>query len=119
MKGPDGFSTAGIEVEIPDDVEGTLGEVRVVDGLAAVMPKIADALTGSNGAIRSRSDGVSVRIASLEDQITKQEKRMAMTEDRLRRQFTRLEVTMGQLNALGDYVSQQMESISAMNKKKK
>jgi flagellar capping protein FliD len=43
---------------------------------------------------------------------------MGMQEQRLRRQFTNMEVTMGKLDALGSYVTQQMEAIAGTNRKK-
>ena len=42
---------------------------------------------------------------------------MSRTEERLRRQFTAMEVTMAQLNSLGDYITQQMDAMAAANKK--
>ena len=77
-----------------------------------------DGLIGFRGVLRSRTDGVSTRIKNLEDDIIKQQRRMAMQEERLRRQFTNMEVTMGKLDALGSYVEQQMAAISGQNKKK-
>lgn len=118
LKGARGFRTEGVEVMIPDDVSGDVGAIRIVDGAGEQLPSIITGLSGYGGIVRSRSDGVDSRIDHLEDEISKQERRIQATEQRLRRQFTNLESTMGKLNALGDYVTQQLDALSGNNKKK-
>ncbi|MBV70329.1 MAG: hypothetical protein CMH52_03185 [Myxococcales bacterium] len=118
LKGGAGFSVDGVEVTIPDDTSGQMGKVRIVDGLAEKFPGIINGLIGFRGVLKSRSDGVTTRIESLESEIVKQQRRMSMQESRLRRQFTNMEVTMGKLDALGSYITQQMEAISSSTRKK-
>ena len=62
LKAGTGFDAEGIKVEIPDDVTGTLGSVRIVDGLAAILPEMVGRLTGSTGVIGTRTNGVDKRI---------------------------------------------------------
>ena len=118
LKGARGFRTEGVEVMIPDDSSGRVGSIRVVDGAGEQLPGIIAGLSGYGGIVRSRSDGVNSRIEHLEEEITKQNRRITATEQRLRRQFTNLESTMGRLNALGDYVTQQLDALSSSGKKK-
>lgn len=117
LKGAAGFDAEGIKVEIPDDVTGNLGNVRIVNGLAAMLPDMVERLTGSTGVLGTRTSGVEKRIESLQADIVKQQKRIGAQETRLRRQFTAMEVAMAQLNSLGDYISQQMEAMRNSNKK--
>ncbi len=117
LRGADGYSVEGIKVDIPDNVTGHLGKVRIVDGLAAILPDVVNSLTSSNGVLGTRSKGVDKRIESLEEDIVNQTERMTRQEERLRRQFTAMEVTMAQLNSLGDYITQQMEAMNASKKK--
>ena len=77
-----------------------------------------DSLTGSRGVLRSRTDGVANRIEDLEGEIIKQQDRIARSEERLRRQFTRMEVTLGKLDALEQYVTQQLDAMNNSSKKK-
>lgn len=116
LKGDEGFPTEGIEVRIPNDVAGVLGKVRIADGLAEALPDIIDGLTTGTGILRSRTEGINRSIEDFEAQIERHNERIARVEERLRRQFTRLEVTLGQLQALGDYVAQQMASLSVNRK---
>lgn len=116
LKGQDGFPTADIEVVIPDDASGLLGRVRIADGLGEALPDVIDGLSRGSGILRSRTDGIADTIENLEKQLERQGNRVGQVESRLRKQFTRLEVTLGSLQALGDYVSQQL---TAMNSAKK
>lgn len=118
LKGESGFATEDIEVLIPDDVSGKLGKVRIADGLAESLPDVIDGLTTGRGILASRTQGLATTITSLEEQFARSERRLEKVEDRLRRQFTNLEVQMGQLNALGEYVSQQLAALTNINKKK-
>ncbi len=120
LRGKSGFSAEGIQIRIPDDTSGSLGQVRIVDGLGQSLPEVIKGLgLGSSGILASRSDGVDNSIEDLENQINRASRRTAQVEVRLRKQFTNLEVQLAQLNALGDYVTQQMAALSASNNRKK
>ncbi len=117
LKGDNGFDTEGIELLIPNDISGNLGRVRIADGIAESLPDVIDGLSTGRGILASREDGITDRISELETRITKQQSRTAKVEERLRRQFTNLEVTLGRLQSLGDYVSQQLAALSNFNKR--
>ncbi len=116
LKGDNGYDTEGIEVIIPDDTSGALGQVRIADGIGESLPSIIDSLSTGRGILASRTSGIDTRITQLEENITRQERRTAQVELRLRRQFTNLEVTLGKLQSLGDYVSQQLAALSPSKK---
>ncbi|MCK6572158.1 flagellar filament capping protein FliD [Myxococcota bacterium] len=117
LKGDAGFASEDVEVIIPDDTFGILGKVRVVDGLGESLPDVLDSLMDGTGILKSRTDGITRTIEDLEAQVVKNSARMDKVEERLRRQFTNLEVTLGQLQALGDYVSAQLGAVSSSKKK--
>lgn len=116
LKGDNGYDTEGVEVIIPDDTSGSLGRVRIADGVGESLPSIIDSLSTGRGILASRTSGIDTRITQLEENITRQERRTAQVEQRLRRQFTNLEVTLGKLQSLGDYVSQQLAALSPSKK---
>lgn len=119
LKGDDGFSSEGVEIEIDDEIvaDGSvLGRIRIIDGFSEIMPEALNALTGTNGVIGSRMSGANTKIEGFEDQILKISRRVATVEKRLRKQFTRLEVTLGRYQALGDYVTQQLDAMSSQRK---
>jgi flagellar hook-associated protein 2 len=117
LKGANGNDAEDLEVEIPDGTAGDLGFVRIVDGLGEFLPDAIDGLTRGTGILSSRLDGIGDRITELESSILKTDDRVTQVESRLRKRFTNLEVQLGQLQALGDYVSQQMAALSNQNKR--
>jgi len=119
LKGSDGYDTEGIELIIPEDASGILGTVRIADGVAHSLPKLIDGLSGPGGLLRDRTAGIDSRIGDYEDDILAQERRALQIEERLRRQFSNLEVTLGGLQALGDYVTQQLASLPKISSSKK
>ena len=115
LKGATGFAEADLEVIVPDDATiGMAGTLRVADGLGESLPELVDGLASGMGILGSRTEGVNRRITNIEDQLSRSEDRLGRVEERLRRRFVALEVTMGQLSALGDYVSQQMASLPSV-----
>ena len=118
LKGEDGYDTDDIEVRIPNDTDGILGNVRIADGVSQALPSLIDAFTGPGGLLRSRTSGIDSRISSFEDDILAQERRAQQIEERLRRQFANLEVTLGQTQALGDYVTQQLAALPKVSSNK-
>ncbi|MFO1330451.1 MAG: flagellar filament capping protein FliD [Rubrivivax sp.] len=86
----------------------TSTESAATNGLADRLRRLSDNLLGVDGAVTSRQDGIrklktlnSDRQAALED-------RVSATEARLRRQYQTLDANMARLNALQNYVSQQV-----------
>lgn len=118
LKGDDGYDTEDIEVRIADDTDGRLGRVRISDGVSESLSELIDGFTGAGGLLRSRTDGIGTRIERFEEDIIRQEQRTVQIEERLRRQFANLEVTLGGLQALGDYVTAQLASLPTVSKKK-
>lgn len=118
LKGSEGYDTEDIELRIPNDTDGVLGEVRIADGVSQALPSLIDNFTGPGGLLRSRTTGIDSRISSYEDDILAQERRAQQIEERLRRQFANLEVTLGQTQALGEYVSQQLAALPKVSSSK-
>ncbi|MFN3201823.1 MAG: flagellar filament capping protein FliD [Bradymonadia bacterium] len=114
FRGARGFGSEGMLIEIPDDSQtGILGRVRVSDGLGETLPDLIDSLT--DDVIGSRTDGIRSQVTRLEEQIDVQNERVSRVEERLRRQFVGLEVQLAELQALGDYVSQQLSALSSLS----
>lgn len=62
---------------------------------------VIDSLTGTNGVIATREDGIESRIRSFDDQIRRLEDRLVRFEERLVNQFAALETTVANLQAQG------------------
>lgn len=78
------------------------------DGFAVRINALTTALTGTDGLIESRTEGLRAAIRRQEDRITQLEDRVSRTEERLLRQYSALDTRLGSLTGLGNYVSQQV-----------
>ena len=85
---------------------------NIVDGLGESLPDVLDTFMAGRGILKSRTAGLTTTIEDLEAQIVKQGLRLEKVETRIRRQFTSLEVTMGQLQATGAFVTAQLAAMS-------
>ena len=78
------------------------------NGIAKQFRALGDTLLGVDGPITTRSDGLRQRLDQNQAQQDKLNDRIAMTEKRLRAQYTALDTTLGKLNGLSSYVTQQI-----------
>ena len=95
---------------------GEFCKVRIVDGLGESLPDAIDTLGSSRGLLKSRTDGLQSTIDDLSAKVLREQDRVGRVEQRLRRTYSNLEVTMGRLQALGDYVSQQLGALNQSRK---
>ena len=119
LKGDNGTAAQDVEVVIPDDTFGALGKVRIVDGLGESLPDAIDTLGASRGLLKSRTDGLQSTIDDLSAKVLREQDRVGRVEQRLRRTYSNLEVTMGRLQALGDYVSQQLGALNQSSSRRR
>ena len=81
---------------------------HTTEGVPARLRAIAERLTGSDGLISGREEGLNSRVRSLEDQQLRYERRLVLVEQRLRAQFTALETLVSQLQSTSSYLTQQL-----------
>ncbi|QPF73116.1 flagellar filament capping protein FliD [Roseateles sp. DAIF2] len=79
------------------------------DGFAQRVRRFADQALGVDGRISNRQKGLRDSITSNGKREDALEDRLAQKEKRLRAQYTALDKTMGKMNNLSAYVSQQMQ----------
>ncbi len=87
------------------------------NGIAARLENLGDQVLASGGLIDARESGLNTRIRSLDQQADRIDRRLVGTEARLRAQFTAMDSIVANLNATGDYLSQQLSGLSSLNKK--
>lgn len=75
-------------------------------------------IIGADGLLTTRSEGLRATIRRNEQQQERYSDRVALVEQRLLRQYQALDASLGQLNSLNNYVSQQMTAINNWNKAK-
>lgn len=85
------------------------------DGFGVRFRKFAATVTGSDGAVTTRTQGLRDAIKRNSDQQERYEDRVALVQKRLLRQYTALDTSVSQLNGLATYVQQQMAALSKTN----
>jgi flagellar hook-associated protein 2 len=78
------------------------------NGIARQFSAMGDSLLSIDGAITTRTDGLSKRKDLNQAQQDALDQRATQTEARLHAQYTALDVTIGQMSSLSQYVTQQM-----------
>lgn len=81
-------------------------------GMARRFQALASQIVGADGVISSRQEGLRATIKRNGDKIERLEDRVALVEARLRKQYTALDNSMGNLNALQSYVTQQLSLLN-------
>ena len=120
LKGAEGFAEEDFEILVSDDIAaGSTGTIRVTDGLGESLPDLIDSLTSGSGILKSRTDGTRRSIETLDEQVSRQQDRITRSEERLRRRFVNLEVTLSQLQAQGDFLTQQLASLPNFSQSKR
>lgn len=81
-------------------------------GVSQRFRTLASQVTGSDGAISTRTAGLQGTIKRNEEKIERLEDRTVAVEKRLRAQYTALDVSMSKLNGLSAYVTQQLSLLN-------
>jgi flagellar hook-associated protein 2 len=81
-------------------------------GLGVRMKNLLGRLVGSEGPLTSRTEGLQARLKRNEKDQDRLEDRVAQIEARLLRQYQALDASMGQLNSLSTYMTQQLSMLN-------
>lgn len=98
-----------------DEVAELLGGEN---GIAKKLDGTLNNILKSGGIISSRNNTFLEQLKDIDAQREKLEMRMTSLEERLRAQYAAMDLIVANLNSTGDYITQQMESISQITKKK-
>lgn len=82
------------------------------NGIAKAFEETLKPYTGNDGLFRTTQNSLQEQIAGTEDDIDSFEYRMEEYERRLRKQYTALDSNLAELNASGDYLRNQLASIT-------
>jgi flagellar hook-associated protein 2 len=111
LVGRDGYSFEGLQVQVTDGFLGEAGQIRLNDGLGSSFSKILDSFVGFGGVIGDKIQSFDSKISRFEEQMSRVTERATRMEERLRQQFVNLEVTLGRLNATGNYLNAQLAAL--------
>ena len=118
-----GIRTEGTSPSLTFDAETFWNAVEEDPGLVdQLLATAGQALEGhlnayveSNGIIEARTDGLDARIKSMEASIQRLEARLEMRRSTLMRQYQALEALMAQLQAQGNWLAMQAQSLAGVN----
>lgn len=85
------------------------------EGIANRLNSYAQSLLESNGLIDIREEGLQLEIDDIDDQSLRLELRLELVEARIRNQFTALDTLVSELSSTGDFLTQQLASLSNNN----
>lgn len=112
LTGATGDGSEGLKLQVLGGATGARGTVNYSQGYAYQLDKLADQLLGSSGPVISRTEGINGSIKDIGRQREVLNQRLEATERRLRSQFTALDGLMIRLRSTGDFLTQQLASIS-------
>lgn len=112
----DNSTTAGIQLlvglQADEVVGGSDGLLRLTKGVAQRTDEELDFLTNSTyGLFRIKTDGLEARIETYEEQIERQEERLADRRTSLELRFVRMEQALAVLQSEGDFLSAQLQNL--------
>lgn len=84
-------------------------------GVANKLNTILDGFVGTEGLLSTRTDGIESSIGRIDDQREQLAVRLESVEARYRAQFSAMDILVGQLQGIGDFLSQQLASLPAPN----
>jgi flagellar hook-associated protein 2 len=109
---------AGLQLEISGTTTGNRGTVDYSRGIAGHLDALLTRFLASDGQISTKTGTIEDQIESINEQRADLVMRVAEIEDRYRRQFAALDVLLGQLQATGDYLQQQLDTLPTIGTSK-
>lgn len=101
----------GLSVEILGGSEGFRGDIRFSRGVADRLGALIDGITGGDGALAARNEGLNRQIDDIGEQRLRLQRRLETLEERLRRQFSGLDATLGSLQETSAFLNNQLAAL--------
>ena len=91
------------------------GVTKLLSAVGTAFDEAIDGLTGTEGTIAARTEGINATIQRYEKQYEQIELRLGSIEKRYRTQFTSLETLISGMNSTSAYLTQQLTNLSNLN----
>ena len=104
-------AASGLILEITGTAIGNRGSVSFTKGIAGRLDAMLTEFLASDGQFSTKTDSLNSQIEDINEQRASLAKRIAVLEDRYKTQFAAMDVLLGQLQATGDYLQQQLDSL--------
>ena len=119
LVGKSGFGFEDLRVKVSNDFLGNAGQIRLNDGLGSSFTSLLDSFVGFGGVLGTKIQSFDSTISRIEQQVNRVAERAELLETRLRKQFVNLEVTLGRLNATGEFLTAQLKTLPGVQINKK
>ena len=111
--GPLNSPQSGLKIQVLGGVTGARGTVTYTKGVAYQLNQLINNLTGANGLITTRTNGLNTSIKQIENQKTQMQAHLTMLQKQYQATYTALDTTMATLNSTSSYLTGQLSSIAA------
>lgn len=103
---------SGLQIKIVGGAVGGRGSLAFARGYAYELDRLVGSMLESDGLVDGRVDGINTSIKDIDRQRESLAARLDQIEKRYRAQFTALDGLLSQLRSTGDYLTQQLQSLS-------
>ncbi|PIE43327.1 MAG: flagellar capping protein [Gammaproteobacteria bacterium] len=113
----EGNDADGIAVDITGGAMGKRGDITIIKGAADRFVDLFTDIISVDGALTTRTDGLSKQLFEIGEQRAKMEVRVESLRERLIKQFTSADIMINRLNSTMDFIAGQLEALSNSKKK--
>ncbi|MGQ3685290.1 MAG: flagellar filament capping protein FliD [Candidatus Loosdrechtia sp.] len=106
-------SVEGLTIEVNSTTTGSKGQIKLTKGIGEIMYDNLDSIIDQfDGLLTIRMDGLQKSIENMQKSIDAMEERLSMEASRLYNQFVQLELNLSKLQSQGEFMEQQLMSLS-------
>jgi flagellar hook-associated protein 2 len=98
----------GLLISIQGGTTGSRGTVSYTQGLSSLFSTQISAMLGTNGALASETKQFKTNISDIQNRIDALNARIALDQTNLTNQYAQLDATLGTMNSLSSYLTQQL-----------
>ncbi len=104
-------NSQGLAISITGGTAGSRGNVSYSQGLSSMFSSMATSMLGSTGALASETTQFNSNIKSVQNQIDALNAQIATDQTNLTNQYSALDATLGSMNELSSYLTQQLAQL--------
>ncbi|MCX7142802.1 MAG: flagellar filament capping protein FliD [Proteobacteria bacterium] len=106
----------GLSIKVTGGATGDRGSVKFARGYATQLDTLLTTMLASDGMISTRTNGINSSIKDIGSRREALNARLAIVQARYQKQYSALDVMISNMNQTSTYLTQQLASISNLNK---
>lgn len=111
--GPISTPQSGLKLQVLGGTTGARGSVTYTQGVAYQLNQLVNSLTGANGLITTRTNGINSSIRQIEAQKAQLQIRLDVLQKQYQSTYNALDATLAGLNSTSTYLTGQLKAIAA------